>query len=53
MKTTLQIRIDSKDKVEAQKILKKYGITLSDAIRMFIKEIVVTKKFPFKYASKN
>ena len=52
MNTTLQIRIDKNDKIQAQKILKRYGITLSEAIRMFIKEIVITKKFPFRFTTK-
>ena len=48
MNTTLQIRIDSKDKAAAQKILKSMGMDLSTGIKTFIKQITIDKALPFQ-----
>jgi len=53
MNTTLQIRIDSKDKIEAQKILKKMGMDLSTGIKTFIKQVTIDKALPFQPRTAN
>jgi addiction module RelB/DinJ family antitoxin len=53
MNTTLQIRIDSRDKIEAQKILKKIGMDLSTGIKTFIKQVTVDKALPFQPRTEN
>ena len=41
--TTIQIRIDEKDKKEVKKIFARYGLTISSATRLFLKECIRTK----------
>jgi len=53
MNTTLQIRIDSKDKMEAQRILKKMGMDLSTGIKTFIKQVTIDKALPFQPRTEN
>jgi len=53
MNTTLNIRIDSKDKIEAQKILKKMGMDLSTGIKTFIKQVAIDKALPFQPRTAN
>lgn len=53
MNTTLNIRIDSKDKAEAQKILKKMGMDLSTGIKTFIKQVTIDKALPFQPRTEN
>lgn len=47
MSTTLTIRVDKQDKEQAEKILKKLGLTLSAAINIFIKAIIRNNGIPF------
>ena len=49
MNTTIQVRIDAKTKSEAQKILKKVGIDLSSAIKMFLSQVVSKKTIPLEF----
>lgn len=42
----IQIRIDSKTKNEAKKILKGLGMDMSSAARIFFHQVVNTKGFP-------
>lgn len=42
----LQIRIDSKTKKEAKKILDGLGMDMSSAVKIFFKQIINTKNFP-------
>jgi addiction module RelB/DinJ family antitoxin len=42
------VRVDAKVKVHAAKILAKEELTLSDAIRIFLAEVVDQKKMPVK-----
>lgn len=48
MNTTLQIRIDRNDKIQAQKILKKIGLDLSSGVNAFIKQLITDKALPFQ-----
>jgi DNA-damage-inducible protein J len=44
---TIQVRIDPKVKGKAEKIFKRCGMTVSDAIRIFINQAVEEKRLPF------
>ncbi len=45
--TTIRSRIDSETKQEAQILLKRFGLTMSDAIRLFLHQVVLEKGLPF------
>ena len=53
MNTTLQIRIDRNDKIQAQKILKKIGLDLSSGVNAFIKQLITDKALPFQPRTSN
>ncbi len=44
----IHARIDPQTKAQAQSILKKLGITLSEAISLYLKQIVFQKGIPFE-----
>ena len=46
--TTIQARIDTKTKKEAEAILEKMGITLNEGIRMFLHQTVNIRALPFQ-----
>lgn len=46
-KTTLNLRIDSNLKKDAEKVVDELGITMSAAINLYLKMIVRTKGIPF------
>lgn len=45
--TIIQARIDQTAKAEAEAILGKLGITLSEGIRMFVNQVRINKALPF------
>jgi len=45
--TTINARIDSNSKQEAQGVLTKLGLSMSSAIEMFFKQIVLQQGIPF------
>ena len=49
----LQIRIDSKTKNEAKKILDSLGMDMSSAIKIFFRQIINTKNFPCELRDEN
>ena len=49
--TQLQIRIDRNLKREAEEVLKEMGITTSQAIKLFLRQIILKKEIPFKIQS--
>ena len=51
--TTIQLRIDNKTKKEAQKTLNEMGLDISSAIKLFLKNVVITKKIPFEVRTVN
>ncbi len=53
MNTTLNIRINKKFKEDADKELKKMGLSLSSGIKIFFKEVINTKSIPFKIRTEN
>ena len=45
---TIQTRVDPEVKKEAKKILKKLGITMSEAISMYLSQIAMQRGVPFE-----
>ncbi|MDX9813224.1 MAG: type II toxin-antitoxin system RelB/DinJ family antitoxin [Sulfurimonas sp.] len=48
MRTSTSIRIDSEAKEIAMAVLKEYGLTLSDGINLFCKQVAMTHSIPFE-----
>jgi addiction module RelB/DinJ family antitoxin len=46
--TVVRSRIDSSIKLEAQSLLERFGLTMSDAIRLFLHQVVIEKGLPFQ-----
>lgn len=44
----IQVRIDSKTKNEARKILEGLGLDISTAVKMMCKQIIFTKSLPYE-----
>jgi DNA-damage-inducible protein J len=53
MDTTLQIRIDKKDKEKARYILNSLGLDLSTSIKIFLKTVIREKGLPFNIRTEN
>ena len=51
--STLQIRIDSKTKIAAQKTLSDLGLDISSATKIFLKQVISTKSIPFEIRTVN
>jgi len=51
--TTIQIRIDEKTKKKAKKVLDDIGIDMSSAIKVYLKQIVITEGIPFPLLTEN
>ena len=47
MTTTLQVRIDQKLKIQAQKTLEALGLDLSSGIKLFLTQVAHDKELPF------
>lgn len=48
-----QIRLDSQEKKQAFAVFKQLGITPAQAVRLFFKQVVITKSIPFSIENKN
>lgn len=46
--TPTQIRIDENTKKEAVKLLDGLGLNLSDAVNMFLRQVILRKGIPFE-----
>ena len=46
--TVLQTRIDEKTKKQAESIMNRLGLSLNDAVRIFINQINLTQGLPFE-----
>ena len=51
MKTIIKVSIDSEIKLQAENITSKLGMTLNDAIRAFMHQIIINQGIPFKLIS--
>lgn len=48
MNSLIQARVDSKVKNDAENIINQLGISLNEAIRMFLMQVIIHKGIPFK-----
>ncbi len=48
MNTTIQTRIDTHTKQQAEQILGSLGLSLSQAVRLFLHQAIVEKGLPFR-----
>ena len=46
--TDVRARIEPKLKEDATRVLAENGLTLSDAVRLFLRQVVVTRGLPFE-----
>ena len=46
--TTVNVRMDSQTKDQAVKVLSELGLSTSEAIKLFFKQIALTKSIPFE-----
>ncbi len=51
--TTLQIRVDSKLRREADELFAGAGLDLSSAVRLFLRQSVIRRRLPFEVVSEN
>ena len=51
--SVVRSRIDPVVKLEADRILRSMGITLSDGIRLFLFQVIAEKALPFKVKTPN
>ncbi|WP_338924583.1 type II toxin-antitoxin system RelB/DinJ family antitoxin (plasmid) [Pseudomonas silesiensis] len=51
--TTVRARIDDELKEQAEAVLASYGITMSHAIIMMIRQMVIQQKIPFIHVQPN
>ena len=51
--TTIQIRIDNKTKVSAQKVLNDLGLDMTSAIQVYLRQIALRKGIPFSLMTTN
>jgi len=51
--STIQVRVDGKTKASAKKVLNDIGIDMSSAIKVYLKQIVITKSIPFRLLTEN
>ena len=48
-----QVRLDSQEKKQAFAVFKQLGITPAQAVRLFFKQVVITKSIPFAIENQN
>jgi DNA-damage-inducible protein J len=48
MRTSTSVRIDSDTKHIASEVLKQYGMSLSDGINLFCRQVAMTHSIPFE-----
>ena len=48
-----QVRLDSQEKKQAFAVFKHLGITPAQAVRLFFKQVVLTKSIPFAIENQN
>ena len=51
--STLQIRVDSKLRREADALFDKAGLDMSSAVRLFLRQSVIRRRLPFEVISEN
>ena len=51
--STIQIRIDSKLREDAESFLTGAGLDMSSAVRLFLRQMVIRQHLPFEVVSEN
>ena len=51
--TTIQVRVDEKTKKQAKKVLENIGMDMSSAIKVYLKQVVITQGIPFPLLTEN
>ena len=51
--STIQLRIDAKTKREAKKTLAELGIDMSSAVKLFLRNVVITQSIPLDLITEN
>ncbi|MBE6396658.1 MAG: type II toxin-antitoxin system RelB/DinJ family antitoxin [Lentisphaerae bacterium] len=51
--STLQIRVDSELRKEADKLFALAGLDMSSAVRLFLRQSVIRRRLPFEVVSEN
>lgn len=51
--STIQIRIDAKTKREARKTLGELGLDMSSAVKLFLRNVVITQSIPLNLRTEN
>lgn len=51
--STIQIRIDAKTKREARKTLGALGLDMSSAVKLFLRNVVITQSIPLNLRTEN
>lgn len=46
--TTIQVRLDKRTKSQAQKVFKMLDISMSEAIKLFLRQVALQKGIPFE-----
>ena len=46
--TTIQVRLDKKTKSQAQKVFKVLDISMSEAIKLFLRQVALQRGIPFE-----
>lgn len=46
--TTVQVRVDHETKDQANQTLNKLGLTMAEAVRIFLRQVVMQKGLPFR-----
>ncbi len=50
---TIQLRVDKETKRKAQQTLDKMGLDFSSAIKLFLKNVIITQSIPFEIRTVN
>jgi DNA-damage-inducible protein J len=51
--STIQLRIDAKTKREAKKTLDELGLDMSSAVKLFLRNVVITQSIPLDLITEN
>ena len=51
--STIQIRIDAKTKRESKRILELMGLDMSSAVKIMLRNVILTRSFPFELRTEN
>jgi DNA-damage-inducible protein J len=49
----ISVRIDDQTKAEADELLNKMGLTISSAVSMFLRQVVLQRKIPFAISAQD